>query len=109
MHLGGVSVEAYNEVRAQRDEWKTLALDLIEKNQQLKLAGGALLSPPVALVPKEIDPVVAAITAKSGTDARLRVLMSREAMRARRLGVPDHEIIEQIESGADDSLDGITA
>lgn len=81
--------------------WQSRYDDLLEKYHELKITGAAPLEPTKVLAHRELDPVTAAITAKAGADKRLRSMMSREAMHARQLGMPDHEIIAQIEHGVE--------
>lgn len=102
---------------ARAEAWREQALKdcarhdtLLEKYHALKVSGAAPAEPHPTLTRPEFDPVLAAITAKAGPDRKLRAMMSREAMEARRLGMPDHEIVAQIERGVElDMEEGIPA
>jgi len=90
-----------DELRAQIDERKHYA-DLLEKYHSLRLSGANAPEVHQPLPKKEHDPVIAAINEKAGNDRKLRAIMGKEAMKARRLGLSDNEIIEQIERGHTD-------
>lgn len=82
-------------------KWQARYDLLLERYHALKLQGASQPEPAATLERPAFDPVQAAITAKAGPDRKLRALMGREAAQARTLGIPDDEIIRQIESGVE--------
>lgn len=101
-----VSRDVYESETRRAEAWKEQANrecdkyeSLLDKYHALKIQGAAVPEEPQKLAPTNMDPVMCAITAKAGPDRKLRAMMSRQAMLARAAGIPDMEIIQQIEQG----------
>lgn len=103
-----VLIDAQASLVRQGERTLDLYEALLDKYHALKVMGASLPEPTPTLPPRTVDPVMQAITDVAGSNRELRSIMSREAMKSRAAGVPDHEIIAQIEAG-ESAEDGIPA
>lgn len=80
--------------------WERRYDGLFEKYQALKVMGATEPDARQTLPPREVDPVVKAITeACIGKPAGIRNLMLRQVMRDRSQGLDEEEILKRIQQG----------
>ena len=106
--MGSVSREQFEDMRAQRDDFRQRYDTLLAQYHSLRLEGANLPYPKAEKA--EIDEVTQAIIARSFGSKLLRKQYAQLVTMRRAVGTPEHEIAAEIlrgESDADDAMQSL--